>query len=198
MLCMKGFRVRSFHKLLMSFRRNSWGLPKKSASKKRCNMRKKKEGRDRFKKQARETLKRSSEPESNVCMKKLSRWIKEQLILTWIGSLTIQLRGLQTDRPASWQTWESRRWTSICKATKEGSTTTKLSLEILFNRSCCQTFKEADCRRKYSFSREDSSKQQRNHCTQLSPKQQLSSWNKRRSDHPLFSFFVFSPVKNTL
>lgn len=173
----------------MSYRRNFWGLQRKSASRKKSKMLKRKGGRGRLRRLVRETLKRSSGLGNSAYMKRLSRWTRARSIRTWIGSLTIRLRGLRTDRLASWQTWESRRWTSTWKATKGGSTTTKPSSETWCNRSCCQTSKEADYRRKCSFSKEGSSRQQRNHCTRLSLKLLPSLWNRRKSDCSIFSFF---------
>lgn len=141
-----------------------------------------KEENGKSKKQAAETLKKSSGPDNSVSTKKLSKWTKVLLTATWIGLLMTLLKGPLTGRPASWPIWENKRWINIWKATKGGSITTKPWLGIWCSLSYYPTCKEADCRRKCNCNKGVSKKLQRSRYTLPSQRLQQNSWKKRRND----------------
>ncbi len=181
--CTKDSKARSSHKLWTNSQRSSWDTHKKNVSCKKSKRHKPSVANDRFKKLVAGMPKKLFEQESNACTRKLLRWTRVQSTATWTGSSTIQCNGRQTGRPASWLTWENRRWTSICKATRGGLTTTRPWSGIWFSRSCYQTCRGADCRRKCNWNKDGSKRQPRNPFTRHSPKPRRNSCNKSRNDH---------------
>lgn len=73
MPCMKAFKVKSLLKPLMNCQRNFSDTLKKKESRKRSKKLKLKDVKDKLRKLVAEMLKKLSEPENSVCMKKSSR-----------------------------------------------------------------------------------------------------------------------------
>lgn len=121
--CMKGFRVKWSPKHSMNSQRNSWGTLRKNAFGKKSKRLRNNVVSDKYKRQVAEMPSRSSVRGSSVYMSKLWKWTKEQWTVTWTGLSTILSSVHLIGRRVSWPTYESKRWISTCKVTKEGSIT---------------------------------------------------------------------------
>ena len=137
-------------------------------------------------------LSKLSEQENSVFMKKLLKWIKELLTHILTGLSTTLSKEHQIDKQALWLTWENNKWTNTFKPLKEDITITKLWLKTLFNLFYFQMFREVVWQRKYSSSKEDSNRQQRNRYTQHSQKLQQKWCNDCINSYFLLKYKIWN------